>query len=235
MSDFSASTNEEKQVTEKNIVIENQSIAYNQFNRDFTKEKSNLSSVSERLFDESDDFDSDHSNENLANRLSSQVTRNKNKTIVSQAQKKAEFKKQYLSNTKDLNYNEVLSIKAIDVSPMLIKRNGKYVSTNNANKVDVMRINFQINNNENINTGYKELFIIIQKPDGTILNRKGTFNMNDGSELYYTEKTNAYYNNDRLNLSMMTDRFIQKITKGIYTITIYIEGYPVGLEMIKLI
>lgn len=234
MSGFSALPTEKNEVAQKNIVLDNQAIAYNQFNRDFTTKKSNINAVAERLFDESDDFDSNHSNENLANRLSSQVTRSKDKPVISQAQKKAEFKRQYLSNTKDLNYNEVLAIKAIDVSPMAIKRNGKYVSTNTANKVDVMRINFQIANNENIEPGYKELFIIIQKPDGTILNRKGTFSMNDGSKLYFTEKTNAYYDNHRLNLSMMTDRFIQKITKGVYTITIYIEGYPVGLEMINL-
>ncbi len=33
---------------------------------------------------------------------------------------------------------------------------------------------------------------------------------------------------------MVTDRFIQRIIKGVYTITIYIEGYPVGLEMVEL-
>ena len=126
-------------------------------------------------------------------------------------------------------------MKSIDVSPMSIRKNGKYKETDLAGKVDVMRINFQIDNNEHITPGYKEVYILIQNPQGVILNRKGSFKMNSGQSLTYTEKTNAYYNNNHLNLSMMTDRFIQKIVKGIYTVIIYIEGYPVGLEMFTLV
>ena len=80
----------------------------------------------------------------------------------------------------------------------------------------------------------KEVYIIIQKPDGTILNKKGSFQLSNDTELRYTQKTEAYYRNNGLKLSIVTEPFIQKITKGVYTITIYIEDYPVGLEMIKL-
>lgn len=58
---------------------------------------------------------------------------------------------------------------------MSIKGNGKYVTTKSARKTDVMRINFQIQNNENITPGYKEVYILIQNPKGKILNKKGTF------------------------------------------------------------
>ena len=155
-----------------------------------------------------------------------------NNTLITKQQQ--EFKQEYTSNIKNLKTEEVLSIKAIDVSPISINKRGKYIATNRWTKVDVMRINFQIDNNKYITAGYKEVYILIQNPSGTILNRKGKFKVNNGKELTYTEKTNAYYNNNHLNISMVTDRFIQKITKGIYTITIYIEGYPVGLEMVEL-
>ncbi len=150
------------------------------------------------------------------------------------AKQRDEFKKEYVSNVRSINKEEVLNINTIDVSPIMIKNNGKYATTQKSNQVDVMRINFQIDNNKYISAGYKEVYILIQNPAGTILNRKGTFKVNNGKKLTYTEKTNAYYNNNHLNISMVTDRFIQRIIKGIYTITIYIEGYPVGLEMVEL-
>jgi hypothetical protein len=149
-------------------------------------------------------------------------------------EQKERFKKDYVSSTRTIKKEEVLVINSIDVSTISIKNNGKYIETSKSDKVDVMRINFQIDNNKYITSGYKEVYILIQSPSGTILNRKGTFEMKNGKELTYTEKTNAYYNNNHLNISMVTDRFIQRIVKGVYTITIYIEGYPVGLEMLEL-
>jgi len=133
-----------------------------------------------------------------------------------------------------IDSDKVLKINGIDISAMSIKGNGKYITTKSARKTDVMRINFQIENNENITSGYKEVYILIQNPKGKILNKKGTFEVLGGNELYYTEKTNAYYTNNYLKISILTDRFIQKIIRGYYTITIYIENYPVGLEVLKL-
>ena len=130
---------------------------------------------------------------------------------------------------------DVLSISSIDISPMTVKRNGIYAETRMANKTDVMRINFKINHHRNITEGYKEVYILIQNPKGIILNRKGVFEPKKGGDkLSYTEKTNAYYANNYLEISMLTDRFIQRIIKGMYTVTIYIEGYPVGLEQLNL-
>ena len=231
-SDFVVS-NEKLTVKEKNIVLENQALSASKFNRDFSKEENNMTNVSRNLFDESDDFDSYSGNETNSKRLASQVSR-KEAPQISLTGKVAAIREQFESNTKELKKDEILSVNAIDVSPMSIRRNGKYITTSSAKSVDVMRINFQIKNNEKITPGYKEVYILIQNPQGNILNKKGTFVMNNGENLTYTEKTNAYYNNNYLNLSMMTDRFLQKIVSGIYTVTIYIEGYPVGLEMFEL-
>ena len=54
-SDFSVS---EENVSEKNIVMENESISYNKFNRDFTTEEGNMKTVSKTLFSDEDDFES---------------------------------------------------------------------------------------------------------------------------------------------------------------------------------
>jgi hypothetical protein len=222
----------------KNETIEDSSLTDELAVSEKYGENSNMSNLS------FDDEDEDVVTQNrFAEDLSDKITvtdyDKKSKDLVIDnniliAKQQQEFKQEYTSNIKTLKKEEVLSIKAIDVTPITINKKGRYLVTNNWRKVDVMRINFQIDNNKYITAGHKEVFILIQNPSGTILNRKGKFKSNNGKELTYTEKTNAYYNNNHLNISMVTDRFIQEITKGIYTITIYIEGYPVGLEMVEL-
>ncbi len=139
-----------------------------------------------------------------------------------------------LNDTIGIDTNELLQINSIDIAAMKITGRGKFTETKSARKTDVMRINFQIKNNKYISPGYKDVYILIQNPKGVILNRKGTFDVYGGRKLRYTEKTEAYYENNHLRISILTNKFIQKIVKGIYTVTIYIENYPVGLEMIRL-
>jgi len=202
----------------------------------------NIGRAANNLFDEENDdilanasnFSRDFTKDIVITDYKKTAKPEKKATEIIIKEQKEQFTKDYVSSTRTIKKEEVLMINSIDVSPISIKNNGKYIETSKSNKVDVMRINFQIDNNKYITSGYKEVYILIQSPSGTILNRKGTFEMKNGKELTYTEKTNAYYNNNHLNISMVTDRFIQRIIKGVYTITIYIEGYPVGLEMLEL-
>ena len=138
------------------------------------------------------------------------------------------------SDTIDINTNELLQIGGIGITPMKITGRGKFVNTKSARSTHVMRIDFQIKNNKYISPGYKEVYILIQNPKGVILNRKGTFDVYGGKKLRFTDKTEAYYENNQLRISILTEKFIQKMVKGVYTVTIYIENYPVGLEMIRL-
>lgn len=138
------------------------------------------------------------------------------------------------SDTIDINTNEILQIGGIGITPMKITGRGKFVNTKSARSTHVMRIDFQIKNNKFISPGYKEVYILIQNPKGVILNRKGTFDVYGGKKLRFTDKTEAYYENNQLRISILTEKFIQKMVKGVYTVTIYIENYPVGLEMIRL-
>ena len=211
-------------------------------NKKLSSQNKNITTTAKNLFNQDEEdieanannFSRDFTNDIVITDYKKTAKPEKKATEVIIKEQKERFKKDYVSSTRTIKKEEVLMINSIDVSPISIKNNGKYIETTKSNKVDVMRINFQIDNNKYITSGYKEVFILIQNPAGTILNRKGTFEMKNGQELTYTEKTNAYYNNHHLNISMVTDRFIQRIIKGVYTITIYIEGYPVGLEMLEL-
>ena len=137
-------------------------------------------------------------------------------------------------DTSGIDTDDILQINYIDISAMNISSRGRFNETKSARKTDVMRIDFQIKNNKYIKPGYKDVYILIQNPKGVILNRKGSFDVYGGKKLRYTDKTVAYYENNYLRISILTEKFIQKMISGVYTVTIYIENYPVGLEMIRL-
>jgi len=139
-----------------------------------------------------------------------------------------------VNDTISIDKDELLQVNYIDIAAMNISGRGKFNETRSARKTDVMRISFQIKDNKYITPGYKDVYILIQNPKGIILNRKGTFDVYGGKKLRFTDKTVAYYDNNFLKISILTDKFIQKMIKGMYTVTIYIENYPVGLEMIRL-
>jgi len=139
-----------------------------------------------------------------------------------------------VNDTTSIDKDELLQVNYIDIAAMNISSRGKFNETRSARKTDVMRISFQIKDNKYITPGYKDVYILIQNPKGVILNRKGTFDVYGGKKLRFTDKTVAYYDNNFLRISILTEKFIQKMIKGMYTVTIYIENYPVGLEMIRL-
>jgi len=146
----------------------------------------------------------------------------------------AEEQNMTANDTIDNGEDELLQVNFIDIAAMSISGRGKFNETKSSRKTDVMRISFQIKDNKYITPGYKDVYILIQNPKGVILNRKGSFDIRGGKKLRYTDKTVAYYDNNYLRISILTEKFIQKMVKGIYTVTIYIENYPVGLEMIRL-
>lgn len=117
---------------------------------------------------------------------------------------------------------------------MTIRANGKYVETAHARNTQAIRINFKMYKNENVSPGYKEIFIVIQNPKRKVINERGKFTLRTGEEVAYSDETVAYYDANNINISILSDRFIQKITKGTYVIQVYIERYLTGQTLLIL-
>lgn len=130
--------------------------------------------------------------------------------------------------TEKVILNSAVIMSTVDVSAMKIKSNGKYVETDIASRTDAILVNFKLSKNSFQSSGYKEVYIVIQNPNGKVINEKGTFKLKNGNEVSYTDKTTTYYEKRNLAVSIFSDRFIQKIVKGTYIVKIYIEGYLIG-------
>ncbi len=130
--------------------------------------------------------------------------------------------------TEKVILNSAVIMSTVDVSAMKIKSNGKYVETDIASRTDAILVNFKLSKNSFQSSGYKEVYIVIQNPNGKVINEKGTFKLKNGNDVSYTDKTTTYYEKRNLAVSIFSDRFIQKIVKGTYIVKIYIEGYLIG-------
>ena len=130
--------------------------------------------------------------------------------------------------TEKVILNSAVIMSTVDVSAMKIKGNGKYVETDIASRTDAILVNFKLSKNSFQSSGYKEVYIVIQNPNGKVINEKGTFKLKNGNDVSYTDKTTTYYEKRNLAVSIFSDRFIQKIVKGTYIVKIYIEGYLIG-------
>ncbi|MCF6347608.1 MAG: hypothetical protein L3J20_04810 [Flavobacteriaceae bacterium] len=117
---------------------------------------------------------------------------------------------------------------------MRVKRNGNYAETGRAINTHAISVNFKMYKNKDIAPGHKEIFIVIQNPQKKVINERGTFTLRSGKEIPYTDETVAYYNGKDIKISILSDRFIQKMTKGTYIVQVYIERYLTGQTLLVL-
>ncbi|RYD55216.1 MAG: hypothetical protein EOP56_16855 [Sphingobacteriales bacterium] len=128
----------------------------------------------------------------------------------------------------------VLHASNIRMTPIDLRRGGrKQKETEKAKRVDVLRIQFDIDENRIAEDGKKDLFLRITGPNGSVLSNaaygSGVTSTSDGQTLNYTLakpidlKQGEPVQNITLDWKQDSD-----YQKGSYTIEIFNEGYKIG-------
>lgn len=122
-----------------------------------------------------------------------------------------------------LDYARNLSLSNFILTGFKVRNNGKEIETEKAKRIDKIQMSFDINENILADSGKKELYIIVHKPDETLAtfeNRpSGTFKT-DGKIMQYSDKVFVDYEKGvtkNVVFEWMNDDF----KKGNYTIEIY--------------
>lgn len=119
-----------------------------------------------------------------------------------------------------------MSITALD-----IKGSGKEKETDNIKRVDLLRVNFQLDVNRVTPSGNKEIYVTVTAPDGrlvTMPNGSGTFDTrNDGTKTY-TAKIMIPYQQGKIAPVSFDWRQEGKYQQGEYTIEVYHNGFKIG-------
>ena len=135
---------------------------------------------------------------------------------------------------KKVEIGSALNIKDAQVTALKMRSNGKYTETNKAQKTDAIKVEFRLIENEIAEPGDKEAYIVVQRPNGSVINAKGTVMLKDGTEVKYTEETTINYENAELDVVLFIEDKGEKYEKGTYPIKVYVEGRLVGVTKLEL-
>ncbi len=134
----------------------------------------------------------------------------------------------------------VLHASNIRLTAIDLRRHGtKQRETEKARKADLLRIQFDIDDNRIAENGNKELYLVITGPDGTLLSNaafgSGTTTTSDGATLNYTMAKQVMINaNQQLKDIVLDWNQDTNYLKGLYSIDIYHEGYKIGSGSVTL-
>ncbi len=143
-------------------------------------------------------------------------------------------------------YNQVVALGSvlhasnIRLTAINVKRNGKREKdTKRARKADLLRVDFDIDENRIAENGVKKLYLVIKGPDGNLLSSQaagsGTTTASNGKTLNYSLLK---------EVPLVTNQPVKDVSadwkeegdfvKGSYTIDIYNGGYRIGGGKVEL-
>lgn len=136
-----------------------------------------------------------------------------------------------VAQQKEEELSTTLSVSNHKIAPLKVRNNGKEVTKNKANKVDKIRVSFDIDRNSRAVSGNKEIYVAIRKPNGQIGKfggaESGTLKLHSGDEVAYSDKVNINYQNGA-GQTVTFDWEDASFEPGTYKIDIYQNGFKIS-------
>ncbi len=136
--------------------------------------------------------------------------------------------------TQKIKKGASLQIGSIQIMAMRNGWRNKLKETSRARRTDAFRIKFIVRANSIAEAGNREAFIVIQDASGNVLSPKGSFNDLENNEIRYTDSTSFEYNNDDLEMIILTKINEEKLPEGDYYVKVFIENRLLGVKSIHL-
>ncbi|TAF57078.1 MAG: hypothetical protein EAZ62_00065 [Sphingobacteriia bacterium] len=143
---------------------------------------------------------------------------------------------QNLTNTKTENKQladkvdvaSTLHASNIGITAINIKNSGKQTETSKANRADLIRISFNIDENRITPSGTKDFYVVVSSPDGKIVTEGGSFATREEGTRTYTSKVSVNYEQNK-NIPVSFDwKQTERFKDGDYKIEIYNNGFKIG-------
>ncbi|PID68493.1 MAG: hypothetical protein CR968_01465 [Flavobacteriia bacterium] len=114
------------------------------------------------------------------------------------------------------------------------RRSGTLKKTNRARKVDAFRTNFVLRENPLATAGVKKSYVVVKDGMGNVVGEQGTFVNASGEELAYTDEADVDYTNMDVEVVLISNVPEGSLTKGDYTLEVYMENRLMGSTSITL-
>lgn len=162
----------------------------------------------------------------------------KEKSIIEEQNEHLERENEIL--TKKIEVAQVFSVNNIKFLPIELRKGGSEVETTKARSVDILRIKFDINENNLIEPGTHTFYMRIIDPNGSLIfntgSGSGTFSI-EGIDLEqkYTKSRKIHFSNsDPINNLTIDWEQSNDYPKGQYIIELYHQGVLIGKSIRQL-
>ncbi|MDR1740093.1 MAG: hypothetical protein LBR45_04985 [Bacteroidales bacterium] len=121
----------------------------------------------------------------------------------------------------------------VSASTYRLKGNGDEVATDKSTRIQRIKITFTLSENKLANTGDKEIYARIMRPDGVVMTPGSSelynFELNGKQEAFTITKT-VPYSGKATNVVMFWDRknISQPAMTGVYKVALYLDGIEIG-------
>jgi hypothetical protein len=154
------------------------------------------------------------------NRLSKQLSKDNNESQVNLDKIKEEK-----NRIEDL----ASTLTTSDITVNVISKKGdKEKETPLAKRADYFKLSLIINENRVSQTGKKEIYVVIIKPDSTVAVSNGTFTDRNGQNKKYTEKVEVKYEQGKRQVMSFNWVPVGDLMLGKYKIEFYQNGFKIG-------
>jgi hypothetical protein len=132
-----------------------------------------------------------------------------------------------------INKAAVLQAYNVTVQGVKLKQGGKKEEIEDkAKRIDKIKISFTLSKNPLVNSGMKEIFVRIARPDNMVLNDGQGFDFN-GQNIMYSLKETVNYQNKPVNISLYYEK-TDRIVAGTYNVSVFSEGQEIGSGQLNL-
>lgn len=121
-----------------------------------------------------------------------------------------------------------LHASAIQIVPIQVKGSGKEKETTTAKRANLMRINFNLDENRVTPSGTKDIYVVVTGPDGKPITEGTTFNTREEGNKTFTSKVSVVYEQGKITPVSFDWRQNDKYKEGDYRIEIYNNGFKIG-------
>jgi hypothetical protein len=155
-------------------------------------------------------------------------------TVDSVSSKASDLEKQNEELNTKVQAAAAIKTGNVSLTAYAVRNNGKENMVTRANTADKLRISFSVVNNPLAEKGLHTIFVRIIDPSGNLIipNNGGMFT-SEGEELQYTYKTAIEFANDGKTYTIDWSNN-GSFLKGIYTVVLYADGYPMGKGAVSL-
>lgn len=132
--------------------------------------------------------------------------------------------KQNLNLAKKVSIAEIVKANNFRINTYRERNNGEYSETEKARKVDAFKIGFTLVENPIAKENDITAYVLINNPAGNPVIDNGTFTLADGTVMHYSEKTVIPYKKLAIQADIILNTTNNKLEKGKYVATIFVNN-----------